>query len=503
MALSPLSTSFSLVQETGKLRDQLSSLQLQLATGKKATTYSELGLDRTLAISLRARVSAIDGYSATINQTLTRISLVQEHLGRLNDIASATKSAAFGNQFELVENGRTQLQLGAESDLNEVVSLLNFEISGTYYFSGKTTDTAPVASAEQILNGNGAQAGFKQILTERNAADLGASGLGRVAVTTSSSVGPVTENVQLSEDGTHPFGFKIASVNSTLSGVSATGPTGSPASLNIAFPVSAPQVGESISITLNLPDGTTTTLSFEAIAGTAGDGEFSIGADAATTRTNFQTALNAKLQQVANTELQSASSAQAGEDFFNFDAANPPQRVSGPPFDTATALVDGTSANTVFWYKGDLSADNARDSAIVRIDKSISLSFGSRADEEPFRKIIQNLSVLAAESFSETNPDDQVRYSELRNRVSSELSFKPPGQSVAQLVAEFGQKQGVLGKIEERHIATKNTTGDILGKIENSDEFEVSAQILQLQTRLQASFEISSRLSQLSLLQFL
>ncbi len=503
MALSPLSTSFSLVQETGKIRDQLSSLQLQLATGKKATTYSELGLDRTLAISLRAKVSAIDGYSATIKQTLTRISLVQEHLGRLNDIASATKSAAFGNQFELVENGRTQLQLGAESDLNEVVSLLNFELSGTYYFSGKTTDTAPVVSADQILNGNGTQAGFKQVLGERNAADLGASGLGRVAITTSTVVTPASENVQLTEDGTHPFGFKIAALNSNLTGVTATGPTGAPAAIDLAFTSTQPQVGEAISITLNLPDGTTTTLRLEAVAGTAGDGEFSIGADAATTRTNFQTAMNTKLLEFANTDLQAASSAQAGNDFFNFDAANPPQRVVGPPFDSATALVDATTSDTVFWYKGDLSTGNARDSANVRIDKSISLSFGARADEEPFRKIVQNLSVLAAESFSETDPNDQARYGELRNRVSSELAYKPPATSVLQLVAEFGQKQGVLGKIQERHTATKNTTGEILGEIENADSFEVSAQILQLQTRLQASFEISARLSQLSLLQFL
>ena len=503
MALSPLSTGFSLVQQTGKIRDQLSSLQLQLATGQKANTYSELGLDRTLAISLRARVSSIDGFSSTITQTLTRINLVQEHLSRLNDIASATKSAAFGDQFELVNNGRTQLQLGAESDLDEVVSLLNFELSGTYYFSGKTTDTSPVVSADQILNGNGNQAGFKQILSERKAADLGAGALGRVAITASTVAVPASENVQLSEDGVHPFGFKIASLNSNLTGVTATGPTGAPASIDLAFTATQPQVGETVTITLNLPDGTTTTVDLEAVSGTAADGEFSIGADAATTRNNFQTALNTQLLQVANTELASASSAQAGEDFFNFDGSNPPQRVVGPPFDSATALVDATQSDTVFWYRGDSSTDSARDSAVVRIDRSISLSFGARADEEAFRKIVQNLSVLAAESFSATNPSDQARYSELRNRVSSELAFNPPSQSVLQVISEFGQKQGVLGDVQERQTATRNTTSEILGEIENADSFEVSAQILQLQSRLEASFEVSSRLSQLSLLQFL
>ena len=48
-----------------------------------------------------------------------------------------------------------------------------------------------------------------------------------------------------------------------------------------------------------------------------------------------------------------ASAVQAGNDFFNTDANNPPQRVDGPPFDTATAMIDGTPANTVAWYTGD------------------------------------------------------------------------------------------------------------------------------------------------------
>ncbi len=503
MALSPLSTSFNLVQETGKLRDQLSSLQLQLATGKKATTYSELGLDRSLAISLRSKISSIDGYKATISQTLIRVDLIQEHLNRLEEIAGTTKSSAFGDQFELVENGKTQLQLTARSNLDEAVSLLNFELSGTHYFSGKTTDTKPVIPADQILNGIGAQAGFKQVLTERNAADLGASGLGRIAITTSTTVGPPSENIQLTEDGVHPFGFKLSAITSNLTGVTATGPAGAPAAVDVAFTSTLPQSGETISISLNLPDGTNTTLTLEATAGTAGANQFTIGADEATTRNNFQTAVNAKLLELANTDLKAASSAQAGENFFNFDAANPPQRVAGPPFNSATALVNATPADTVFWYQGDLSTGSARDSSIVRIDQSISLSFGARADEDALRTVVQNLALLAAETFSASAPGDQERYGQLRNRVSNDLSFNPPGQSILQIIAEFGQKQGVMGDVRDRHIATENTTGEILGDIENAEAFEVSSQILQLQTRLEASFQISSRLSELSLLNFL
>ena len=47
-------------------------------------------------------------------------------------------------------------------------------------------------------------------------------------------------------------------------------------------------------------------------------------------------------ERLANTQLVAASAVQAGNEFFNTDASHPPLRVDGPPFDTATGLVDGT-----------------------------------------------------------------------------------------------------------------------------------------------------------------
>ena len=60
--------------------------------------------------------------------------------------------------------------------------MLNTAADGRYLFSGRTVDQEPVASTDQILNGNGAQAGLKQVIDERKQADLGASGLGRLIV---------------------------------------------------------------------------------------------------------------------------------------------------------------------------------------------------------------------------------------------------------------------------------------------------------------------------------
>ena len=87
---------------------------------------------------------------------------------------------------------------------------------------------------------------------------------------------------------------------------------------------------------------------------------------------------------MAATELTAASAVAAGNDFFDTDASNPPQRVDGPPFDTATAMIDGTAANTVQWYIGDSGTDDPRSTAVARADTSLTVSYGSRANEHGF-----------------------------------------------------------------------------------------------------------------------
>src|SRR5205085_12611107 len=94
-----------------------------------------------------------------------------------------------------------------------------------YLFSGLATDKPAVESFDHIMNGDGARAGFKQIMSERNKADLGTNGLGRLVVSA-----PAATSVNVAEDAAgSPFGFKIAGINSTITGAIVTGPTGSPA----------------------------------------------------------------------------------------------------------------------------------------------------------------------------------------------------------------------------------------------------------------------------------
>ena len=86
----------------------------------------------------------------------------------------------------------------------------------------------------------------------------------------------------------------------------------------------------------------------------------------------------AAIGNLAQTALPAASAIAAGNDFFN---SNPPQRVAGPPFDSAMALVNGTSADTVMWYTGEAGSTPARSTALAQVGPSTTIAYGVRANE--------------------------------------------------------------------------------------------------------------------------
>jgi len=232
-------------------------------------------------------------------------------------------------------------------------------------------------------------------------------------------------------------------------------------------------------------------------------GEFLIGADANTTATNFQAALTTEVETEAQRSLSAASLFAATNDFFDFDASNPPQRVDGPPFDTAIALIDATAADTVFWYQGEDSATDARSSNTARVDDSILVAYGARANEDAFRSVLKSYAALTVETFSAADIDAPDRYNEIRLRTNAELAFQGGAQSVEDIIIELTVAKVGAGRAAERHLASDSIIRDIIGEAENVDLFEVSTQILSLQIRVEASLQISASLSRLSILNFI
>jgi flagellin-like hook-associated protein FlgL len=485
------------IQAIMDMRSRLDDLQRQLGTGKKSDTYAGIGLDRGLTVGLRSQLSAVSGFQGTTTSVGVRLDLMQTALQNFTTLTQDSKASILNSQFVLHGDTQTQEQKRAVNQLDEALNLLSTRTDERYLFSGRTVDQPPVESGDVIINGDGVRAGLKQVIAERLAADLGASGLGRLTVGGAGAV------VSLAEDAVSPFGFKLVGANSALTGSSVSGPSGSPPSLSVSLGAN-PADGETVRFSFTLPDGSSEDITLTATtSATPGSGQFTIGATATDTATNLRAALTGALGTLANTALTAASAVAAGEDFFAIDDSDPPQRVAGPPFDSATALVGGTDADTVIWYVGDAGTDDPRSTALARADRSLTLSYGARANEHALRMTVQSVAVFAAMTFSDADPDAGARYAALKQRLGAALVGKPNEQKISDIQGELAGAQVALADAKDRHQQATSTLQTLLQDVEGVTPEEVAAQILALQTSLQATLQTTSLLLQTTLLKYI
>jgi len=485
-----------LIQSVLDVNKQLTTLQQQLSSGQKSDTYGGLGAQGGIAVALNAQLSALSSYDDAITNVGTTISLQQQVLQQVAKTAATVQDATVQQLggFKIDSTGQTTVQKSAQDELNQMLSALNTQGGNGYLFSGNGIDQPAVDTLDHILNGNGAADGLKQVIAERNQADLG-NGLGRLVIPAAAG-----STVSVSEDvAGSPFGLKLAGVNSSLTNAVVSGPSGSPAGISVDLSGGNPNNGDTITFTFSLPDGTAQTLSLQATtSATPAAGQFTIGATPAVTAANMQAALTAGVSQIAGTSLSAASAMQASNDFFG----NPPLRVSGAPA-TATALVAGTSANTVMWYTGNDAAGSIRASQTARVDQTTTVSYGAQANEQGIRWLVQNVAALAATSYSTSDPNAAASYSALSQRVYAALGVPSGVQKIDDIEASLANAQNAMSAAKDQHAQTANTLTDMLQSIEGVDTTQVGAQILSLQTILQASLSTTARLSQLNLLAYL
>jgi len=611
-----------LSQSLLNLNNQLATLQSQLTTGKKSTSYAGMGVNEGFAIAARAQLANISAFSDTMSNINTNIGIANTALQSMVDIGTTVLNSANSSMQGLNSAGQTIAQQTATSQLSSMLGILNMQAGDRYLFSGSAINTPSVASIDDILNGTTTQAGLKQVISERQQAD-GTTGLGRLVITS-----PTATSVQVEEDvAGSPFGLKLSAISSSLTGATVTGPAGSPAAVSIDLGATNPNNGDKVSFAFTLPDGTTESIQLTASSATPPPvGSFAIGANSTVTSTNLKAALNTAIGTLANTSLVAASAIAAGNDFFssagtatgsvvnnkaaipapitgatllsgaastdslatNFaagdtitvngtpitfvasgatgnnqlnvtdsvrtlltkidsitgtstpstisggvialhtdDAANltvtssnsaafaalgfgvtatatlPPLRVSGSPLSAATSLVSGTPANTISWYTGEAGPGSARATATARVDQSVTVQYGARANETAIRSQLQTLAVFAAVTTSAANPNAALQVSALSQRVAQNLARQPGQQTIEDIQSDFATAQLTMKDATARQTQAQGMLQGIVDQAENVSPDQVASQILALQTALQASYQTTAMLAQLSLTKYL
>lgn len=300
-------------------------------------------------------------------------------------------------------------------------------------------------------------------------AGVSAVGMGRLEADRSYDALTGTAQVSLSEKVpvSAAHGFRIANAVTTVSdgGTSpaTTHVAGSPASMSVAFD-GTEQPGDSITLTLREPPPSNRSreVTLTAVSGKAGPGQFTIGGSVEETAANFEKAM-----------LRSVTEAAADAE------GNPRQSVS--------ALVE----------------DSGR------------VNYGMQANESGYLRMMRSFAAMSVETYPEiTNASDpnaadldpaKHRFDAMARRQQLELSeARNVERGSIELVAmEIGVAWSAMNAAKDRHTNYKAQLDNLLSDVETVSKENVAMEIMALQTRLTASYQVTAMVSKLSLVNFL
>jgi hypothetical protein len=156
------------------------------------------------------------------------------------------------------------------------------------------------------------------------------------------------------------------------------------------------------------------------------------------------------------------------------------------------------------WYRGGDSGV-PRATVGAKIDDTAAVSYGVQANESGLVQLVRSLAVVAAQTFPAGDPASGARFDAIASRNLSRLaeSHNSEAGSIEMISVELGNARAAASNVGARHTAHKGQLDGLLSEIESIPPEEVGMQILALQTRLQASYQATALISQMSLANYL
>jgi hypothetical protein len=179
-------------------------------------------------------------------------------------------------------------------------------------------------------------------------------------------------------------------------------------------------------------------------------------------------------------------------------------RVTGPNFATATTLATADPSTTVQWYQGGNDL-NARTAVQAKVDDTQTVSYGAQANETGTLNLLRSFAVLAIQNFTAGDPKSEARYDAVATRNLDRVSALHASDqgSIEMVGVELSNTQVALKDISTRHDSYTSQLQGMLTNIETVSNEETAMEMLALQTRLTASYQATSMISQLSLVNYI
>ncbi|MGU3554860.1 flagellin [Methylobacterium radiotolerans] len=508
------------------LKGQLNDLTNQLSSGQVSQTYGGLGSGRSTALSAQATLSALTGYAAGITAAQTRTNLAVTSLTQVATLGTST-GTMLQNGLQSVAANSVSGRSTALANLQTALDTLNESAAGNYLFGGSNTTTQPVVDSSKILDGTTDASGNKldglsTLISQRVTAELGAGGNGRLTQTPANP----TTSVQITEetnDATRgKFGFTLAGAPTTtgtaIGATYAAGTATSPGNFTLSM-TTQPSAGDTVSFALKMADGTSTTITLT--AATSADPKsitsFAIGSTPAQTMANLSTTLSNALTGAANSTLAVNATAATASNFFS-GAANGgpsgtgvmPQRIAYDGNKNPIGYTPATAQNTVLWYQGENSYDPATgkptpaiDTQSVQVSATGSVGTGARANDPTVQNVLAGLATMAFGLPTTNDANTYNTYQTVATKAGSLLSSANQTPSVQDTVTQLTIASTRLSNAGTTNKALQNAVQNTLDGIEQISPEEVITKLLDVQNRLQASYQVTATLSKLSLVNYI
>lgn len=511
------------------LKTQLNDLSKQLSSGQVAQTYGGLGSGRSTALGAQATLSALTGYAAGITAAKTRTDLAVTSLTQVATLGTSASASLDNGQQSAAANSVSGRSI-ALGNLQTSLDALNQSAAGNYLFGGGDATTQPVANADAILNGTtdssgNTLTGLTALINERVTAELGLNKNGRLTQTPPPTAPNTTTSVQVTDEANSQtrgkFGFTLAGAP-TVTGSALTAaftPAASPSPASFTLGLTAqPKAGDSVTFTLGMPDGTSKTLTLTAAvtADATSLTSFAIGSSVTDTMNNLSTTLNNALTGAASSTLAVNATAATASNFFTGSVKGGPsgtgimpQRIQYDAANNPIGYRAATPQDTVIWYQGENTYSSATtqtpgiDTQSVQVSGTASIGTGARAIDPAVQNVLAGLATMAFALPSTNDANTYATYQSVSSKAGSLLASADKSPSVQDTVTQLSIASARLSNASTTNKATQNTVQDTLDGIEQAPTEEVVAKLLDVQNRLQASYQVTATLSKLSLVNYI
>ena len=508
--------------------------QIQVSSGKVSPNFLGVATESRRLVNLEGALTATEGFNKNIDLIERRLATMEANVGAAFDVASdfrelLVSALSAGNASELGLNQKA-------SDLIETLGgLVNVKQDDRYLFAGSRVDTLPI-DLSILLAANPPLVDaveFTGTATTSTTGIKSLTGIANVQVETGNS----GDAFQLTYDNVSQ-NFTMTNLNGAASSQVALGGVPSPGTTkDLTFTVG----GERVVLTIDENFNAGTAITNATVVGNVGAGVGAFGAITVTGSTGNISNIDQNTIETAGTAANATLTLSSTDG--NFVATNVNLSVSATVVpvvlinattgatmslqvgvttgldnaaivDAATevqlgnfleniAATDGTinltqarpgdpgydPANPAF-YKGDTQKLSAR------IETTTTMEYGVTGDESGFEKLFRALFMAKNANVQSGSIDTATLDSALALALEAIAEIPDIRSSV-------GSDRGILEQTKSRHLDFLVSTTEAVSNIEDVDVVEVVTRISAQQVQLEASYTLTARLSQLSLVNFL